>query len=435
MKSLMKIPFALLAAIPALLLGGCAPAGEVFSTLAPTKTRETFGLFEITQYESKFTRHVGDVRDVKVVQHRYSLLHRGEPVRIDVRTDRADDPGYFEAEFDGLATFAAAQPVLLVTFVHRPTKVRLVYLLRDDGATLHIERVHADLAYYLGDANDGPWGARHQPKGPVAYQRLEPTPPAVAAAVPPPSSMVDFIPGAGRWLLAGFTAAIDTQTYAVLHFPQRPERQYYMRTLMVAPDGNSFVRQVVGNASSTGFDLLVFHLPDLSVDSLPIRLSERMRFAISYGNSAETSRKAWLHHHFEWRPRAGGGYQLVERKQYSPWPVGGGTLDRDSQGRRSYVVRGFRAELGERLAALAETQFKARRLEGSDPRLAQHAAGKPDPAAAYFAVGDEILKLRSEGGRLSLVALRDGPAPALDEIGKAFGARIDDGDHDDLVIP
>jgi len=430
MTNLRNILLAILAAGPMLLLWAGTAAAGVLSSLFPTKTRETFGPFEITRSESSYTYSSGDVRNLKSVRQTYTLRHRGEPVRIHVLTGREGDPGYLETEFHELATFTTSQPVLLVKLLHQPTMVRMVYLLREDGPNLRIERAHVDVPFYVGE-----------PGGPYEYQRLDPTPPPVGESVPPPSSLVLRIPGSGRWLLAGFTAAIDTQTFAVLHFPMRPEHQYTMQALMVAPDGNSFVRKVVGTGSSIDHQLIVFNLPDLSTYSLPIT-PQRMQFVNRSGASYEVTRPAWLHHHFEWLPRAGGGYQLAERKKYNPWPAGEGLLDTDTLGNRSYVIRGFRAGLGERLLAFAESEFKARRVDRADPRLAQDAPRKPDPADRYFAVDDVvtpgadavILKLHSEDGLLSLVPLRGQLAPELDKIALAFGHRIISGQQDDLVI-
>jgi hypothetical protein len=222
----------------------------------------------------------------------------------------------------------------------------------------------------------------------------------------------------GRLLLLGDSVVLDVASLKA--YPvSRPYGAWvnpFKPPLALSPDRTSFVRWA--SASSDAPVLVVFDFVSDVAYTVPVD-RRRMRY-----NDWEAIDRAWLDHHFAWRPVAGGHERLAAREGFTPLPyVGNLRADEYDPTYLEYEVVHVTPDMEAALVRFLEQELGAR-VEG------RYAGG-----TIAVRIGDDLVHVLRGDEEVSVFKDRGGDPAIVREIARRFDAALATGAHDALFLP
>ena len=381
-------------ALPLVLAAGC---GAVVYALRPIPDEvERLGPFELITHTHRYLTgyNEGDLR--WATTESYSLRYDGEPFEFDGKAGMEGEASTRYSGVNALITFPSAEPAVIVN-VGDPNNTSFFYLVRERGG--------GAVAEYLG-----------QGRGGVSAEWLD-TPPEESPAVTDIAVHRGRRSG-GRFLLLGQSAVVDVASLKA--YPVSPAYGAWVNPFKppmgLSPDRASFVRW--GSASGDAELLVVFDFVSDASYTIPID-RKRMRY-----NGWEEVDRAWLDHHFEWRPVPGGHERLVVRDGFVPLPYRGELhADEYDPTYLEYELVRVSPEMEAELVGFLEQQLGA------------HSEGRDAGGTLTLRIGSHAVRVLRDDDEVSVFEDRGGDPSAVRDVARRFDAALATGAYDAFFLP
>lgn len=357
---------------------------------------ETVGPFEIGTVAKSCGRYRADDQFVHSVRNGYRIRHAGKDLEFEV-IDEHQKLLARKVEATQLCVLRSPQPAVLVTL--RDSYRSNTYIVSERNGQPHLDRVDT-----YGDI----------------YREIAPDP--AGAKVPTPSriDMRRTYPTGDGLILISFDAIVDplTLTHRSFKWPVKWHSPDEVHPIAFSPDRTRIVRWGYANNNENEEVLVVLDTVGDGSHAVPID-PRRMRYV-----TREQIDHVWVNHHFEWVRDEKGGYQLVERKAFTPLPHAG-EFKKDIQGYRTYHIHYATAEVREELGKLLEREFKAVR----DTTKAS------DYAYSYKIGEHEVSVSYSSGKHGVVVFMAHGvDTRVVEEIARRFDRELATGRYDEWIV-